>query len=140
MTILYKGDLAVFHSDMSSAGVRITNDLGAARYLFVYLSSAVNTGEMPCAAPRGRDRLDPWDGTPEQLRALRRAWLSRNPPARPAKKPTKCQQLAKLQDLIGIAQANHGNDRDPHGFEKGQKALAEAFDIVVDMREKCPAV
>jgi hypothetical protein len=53
--------------------------------------------------------------------------------------PTRCAQLARLQDLIGVAQSAHGNDRDPHGFEKGQTALREAFDLIVNMRAKCPA-
>lgn len=47
-------------------------------------------------------------------------------------------ELAKIQDLVGNAINWHGNDRDPNGFEKGQKALKEAFSIVVEMRSKYP--
>lgn len=48
------------------------------------------------------------------------------------------KQLATVQDLIGHADNCHGNDRDPNGFENGQKALRKAFQIVVEMLSKYP--
>jgi hypothetical protein len=57
------------------------------------------------------------------------------------KKPSRKQLLkviVELQDLIGKAQARHGNDRDPNGFEKGQKLLEEAFQLCLEARQFDP--
>lgn len=51
---------------------------------------------------------------------------------------TERTDVGRLQHLIGFAMMHHGNDRDPNGFEKGQKALSEAFTICVDMLSKYP--
>ena len=40
--------------------------------------------------------------------------------------------IGKLQSLIGSAESNHNNDRDPRGFENGQRALREAFQLCVN--------
>ena len=40
--------------------------------------------------------------------------------------------IGKLQSLIGGAESNHNNDKDPCGFEKGQKKLREAFQLCID--------
>jgi hypothetical protein len=40
--------------------------------------------------------------------------------------------IMELQNLIGLASGLHGNDRNPNGFEKGQDALKEAFDLCIE--------
>lgn len=40
--------------------------------------------------------------------------------------------------MLGGAHADHGNDRDPNGFEKGQDAIKEAFEICIDLLGKYP--
>lgn len=40
--------------------------------------------------------------------------------------------IGELQTLIGAAKNYHQNDRDPGGFEKGQKSLDEAFRLCID--------
>ncbi len=57
------------------------------------------------------------------------------------KKPTRLDLLkvvTKLQMLVGEASTFHGNDRDPNGFEKGQQALSEAFDLCLAARNFDP--
>ena len=44
--------------------------------------------------------------------------------------------IGKLQSLIGSAETNHNNDRDPNGFDKGQTALREAFQLCIDATSK----
>lgn len=44
--------------------------------------------------------------------------------------------IGKLQTLIGQAKNNHENDRNPNGFEKGQKALDEAFRLCLQARSE----
>jgi hypothetical protein len=39
--------------------------------------------------------------------------------------------IGRLQDLIGRASAEHGNDRNPDGFEQGMGHLQEAFRLCV---------
>ena len=39
--------------------------------------------------------------------------------------------ISELQGLISQAISAHGNDRDPDGFEKGQRGLAMAFEACV---------
>ncbi len=46
--------------------------------------------------------------------------------------------ITKLQTLIGKAQALHGNDRNPNGFEQGQDTLNEAFNLCLDARSFDP--
>lgn len=51
------------------------------------------------------------------------------------KKPDRRQLLkviGELQDLIGQASARHGNDRDPLGYEAGQKALEKAHNLCIE--------
>ena len=50
------------------------------------------------------------------------------------------KKLGTVQDLIGVAKGCHMNDRDPNGFEKGQKALDEAFGLVVELLSKYPPI
>lgn len=53
------------------------------------------------------------------------------------KKPNRRDLLiviTRLQGLIGQAMSLHGNDRDPHGFEKGQKLLNEAHTLCIEAR------
>lgn len=53
------------------------------------------------------------------------------------KKPSRgdlIKVVTELQRLIGKAQVCHGNDRNPNGFEQGQKALDEAFDLCLSAR------
>ena len=40
--------------------------------------------------------------------------------------------VGELQSLIGRAKESHYNDKDPHGFQKGQEALKEAFEICIN--------
>lgn len=47
--------------------------------------------------------------------------------------------IAELQYLIGEAQASHGNDRNPNGFEQGQKALEKAFNLCLAARSFDPS-
>jgi hypothetical protein len=57
------------------------------------------------------------------------------------RKPSRKQLLlaiGELQTLIGDAIALHNNDRNRHGFEQGQKALAEAFELCIDARSFDP--
>ena len=41
-------------------------------------------------------------------------------------------KIGTVQDLIGVAIACNANDRDPHGFEKAQRLLSQAFEICVE--------
>lgn len=57
------------------------------------------------------------------------------------KKPTRkdfLKILSELQKLVGQAHGFHGNDRDPNGFEKGQKVLDEAFSLCLAARSFDP--
>lgn len=57
------------------------------------------------------------------------------------KKPTRKDLLkvvTELQRLIGRGMACHGNDRDPHGFEKGNNALQEAHNLCIAARSFDP--
>lgn len=59
----------------------------------------------------------------------------------PKRKPTRRDLLmviGHLQDLIGEASASHGNDRNPNGFERGQKALADAMKVCIEARSYDP--
>ena len=40
--------------------------------------------------------------------------------------------IGKLQSLIGKAESEHQNDRSRDGFEHGQKALRQAFDLCIE--------
>jgi len=40
--------------------------------------------------------------------------------------------IGRLQDLIGCAKSFHDNDREPDGFEIGQKLLQEAFELCIE--------
>lgn len=40
--------------------------------------------------------------------------------------------IGKIQDLSGQAWHYHQNDRDPHGFEKGQLALEEIQRLCIE--------
>lgn len=46
--------------------------------------------------------------------------------------------VSQLQRLIGEAESLHGNDRNPNGFELGQKALKEAFNLCISARRFDP--
>ncbi|MCK5020054.1 MAG: hypothetical protein KAS32_23575 [Candidatus Peribacteraceae bacterium] len=46
--------------------------------------------------------------------------------------------ISELQDMISSAKTYHGNDRNPHGFERGQKTLENAFELCVDARSFDP--
>lgn len=53
------------------------------------------------------------------------------------KKPSRkdlLRVITELQTLIGTAMSRHGNDRDPHGFEKGQRALEQAHNLCIEAR------
>ncbi|WP_222105196.1 hypothetical protein, partial [Denitromonas halophila] len=53
------------------------------------------------------------------------------------KKPTRRDLLCvitELQALIGEARATHGNDRNPHGYEQGQRLLKRAEDLCIQAR------
>ena len=39
--------------------------------------------------------------------------------------------ISELQGKIGMARGLHYADTDPHGFEKAQRLLEEAFDLCV---------
>lgn len=39
--------------------------------------------------------------------------------------------IGVLQDTIGRAHGYHGNDRDPNGFERGQRLLNKAHDLCI---------
>lgn len=57
------------------------------------------------------------------------------------KKPNRKEMLAiitELQLLIGKAIGLHGNDRDPNGYEKGQKILEEAHQLCIEARSFDP--
>lgn len=41
-------------------------------------------------------------------------------------------KIGSVQDLISKAIACGGDDRDPHGFEKAQRSLLQAFEICVE--------
>jgi hypothetical protein len=54
-----------------------------------------------------------------------------------AKKPTRkdlLRVITELQRLVGTAMSAHGNDQDPHGFEKAQKTLEQAHALCIDAR------
>lgn len=54
------------------------------------------------------------------------------------KKPTRrdlLKVITELQRLIGSASTLHANDRNPMGFEDGQKRLQEAFDLCLEARK-----
>lgn len=60
-----------------------------------------------------------------------------------AKKPTRKDLLAvitELQNLVGTAMSAHANDRDPAGFEKGQKALEQAHELCILARSYDPPI
>lgn len=62
-------------------------------------------------------------------------------PLKVKKKPTRRELLAvvtELQRLIGSASAYHANDRNPNGFEQGQRLLSEAFQLCLDARSFDP--
>lgn len=48
--------------------------------------------------------------------------------------------IGRLQDLIGETDHRHGNDRDPNGFERGQRALKLAHKLCVDARSFDPPI
>lgn len=53
------------------------------------------------------------------------------------KKPTRRDLLlvvTELQGLIGKAMTRHANDRDPDGYEKGQKLLEQAHALCIQAR------
>lgn len=53
------------------------------------------------------------------------------------KKPTRKDLLmviTELQKLVGQAMSAHGNDRDRHGFERGQKTLEKAHELCIQAR------
>jgi hypothetical protein len=53
------------------------------------------------------------------------------------KKPSRKELLkviTELQKLVGTAMHTHGNDRDPNGFERGQKALERAHELCIQAR------
>lgn len=59
------------------------------------------------------------------------------------RKPTRRDLLVvlqRLQNLIGDSKAFHGNDRDPHGFAKGQRLLEEAFTLSYEAQGFDPPV
>lgn len=50
------------------------------------------------------------------------------------KKPTRKELINiifELQGLVGSAHQRHANDRDPMGFEIGQKKLEEALELCI---------
>lgn len=54
-----------------------------------------------------------------------------------AKKPTRKDLLViigELQTLIGSAHGLHANDRNPMGFEDGQKKLEQAHELCIQAR------
>ena len=57
------------------------------------------------------------------------------------KRPTRRQLLqviTELQEIIGEAAIAHGNDRNPNGFEQGQKKLKEGFNLCILARSYDP--
>lgn len=57
------------------------------------------------------------------------------------KKPSRRDLLkvvTELQTLISRAHTLHGNDRNPNGFEQGQKTLDKAFDLCLKARSFDP--
>lgn len=57
------------------------------------------------------------------------------------KKPTRkdlLEVVTELQRLVGTAMSQHGNDRDPSGFEKGQRALQQAHELCIQARSFDP--
>jgi len=40
--------------------------------------------------------------------------------------------IHELQHLTSSASSDHGNDRDPNGFEKGQDAIKAAFALCIE--------
>lgn len=48
--------------------------------------------------------------------------------------------IGQLQNLIGHAKGNYGNDQNPDGFERGQDALDEAFELCIDARGHFPQI
>ncbi len=59
-----------------------------------------------------------------------------------SKKPTRKDLLriiGKLQNALGAAQNYHGNDRDPNGFERGQKLLEGSFQLCIRARTFDPS-
>lgn len=53
------------------------------------------------------------------------------------KKPSRKDLLKvidELQRLIGSAHGLHGNDRNRHGFEEGQKKLEQAHELCIQAR------
>jgi hypothetical protein len=51
---------------------------------------------------------------------------------------TLLDTIGRLQDLIGRAQGQAGNDRDPDRFAHLSATLEEAFNLCVDVRSKRP--
>lgn len=58
-------------------------------------------------------------------------------PKKPSRKDL-LKVITRLQVLIGQAEAFHGNDRDPNGHEKGQKALRQAHELCIQARSFDP--
>jgi hypothetical protein len=57
------------------------------------------------------------------------------------KKPSRrdlLKVITTLQHLIGTAMQNHGNDRNPNGYEAGQKALEQAHELCIQARSFDP--
>lgn len=45
------------------------------------------------------------------------------------------QKVGEIQDLIGLAIANHANDRSTEAYENGQEQLKMAFDICLEITD-----
>ena len=43
------------------------------------------------------------------------------------------QKVGEIQDLVGLAMANHANDKNTDAYEKGQEQLKKAFDICLEI-------
>jgi hypothetical protein len=44
------------------------------------------------------------------------------------------QKVGEIQNLLGRAKALHDDDRSPNSHEKAQKALNEAFELCLEIR------
>jgi hypothetical protein len=57
------------------------------------------------------------------------------------KKPSRkdlLKVIAELQQLVGSAHGLHANDRNPMGFEEGQKKLEAAHELCIQARSFDP--